>query len=173
MESGCDVEQQSIDSADLVGDVVREEGWASGGVYPDNVTPFADYLCKFAEDLKIEGIVDFSPAQRAAYISEVGFDTIWGAEPYHVCERELAELTAGSLLARWALVRGDVQLSRVPKELLEPTAKVERVRWLESHAGDETRKHCDKWEEAWRRVDQVSVSVGALDEASLGEGEAR
>ena len=85
VDMGCGVEEDSIDRADLLGDVVRSDGWFSGSDYPNEVTPFADYLCKLAEDLEIEGIVDFSPAAPPDVISTVGYFTIWGAEPHRVC----------------------------------------------------------------------------------------
>lgn len=144
VDMGCGVEEDSIDRADLLGDVVRSDGWFSGSDYPNEVTPFADYLCKLAEDLEIEGIVDFSPAAPPDVISTVGYFTIWGAEPHRVCGNELAELSGDSRLARWALACGDVQLSRVPKEFLEPAAKNTRVQWLESQLSDETRGRCEK-----------------------------
>ena len=46
VDTGCGVEEDSIEQADLLGDVVRRDGWFSGSDYPIKVAPFADYLCK-------------------------------------------------------------------------------------------------------------------------------
>ena len=171
VETGCDVEADSISQADLLGDVVRKDGWFSGSDYPNRVTPFADYLCKLAEDLKIEGIVDFFPWVEESFVT-VGFDKIWGAEPYQVCRNDLAELAGDSKTARWALALGDVQLSKVPKELLATESAEARVQWLESKVSDETRSLRDDWEKVWSGLDQIQISVDIpiSDESAADEG---
>ena len=128
---GTDHERTSIEKADLMGNDVRREEWGDGyGV------PFCDYLCKLAEDLRIAGTVDFYPDDSDA---TVGFDTIWGAEPYEVCRNVLGELTGGSRLARRALLRGDVRLSEIPSDLLSPGSRAARVAWLEDKLSDQGR----------------------------------
>ncbi len=142
-EAAVEVEKTSIRSADVLGDTVRGEDYLYQRFTEDDlygVVPFADYLCNLAEDMGIEGIVDFYPNDSDAM---VGYDTIWGAEPYEVCRDRLAELTGGSKYARWALLYGDVQLSNIPQDLLEPEAKDARVAWLESKLSDEVRSRQD------------------------------
>ena len=132
VQEGNECERASISKPDLMGNDVRREEWGDGyeGV------PFCDYLCKLAEDMRIAGIVDFYPDTSDA---TVGFETIWGAEPYEVCRDVLGELTGESKLARRALLHGDVRLSQIPKELLSPEAKDARVAWLEERQSDEGR----------------------------------
>ena len=131
VQEGNEYERGSISNVDLMGNDVRREEWGdSYGV------PFCDYLCKLAEDMRIEGIVDFYPNTTSA---TVGFETIWGAEPYEVCRDLLSELTGESKLARRALAHGDVRLSDIPKELLSPKSKDGRVAWLEGKLSDEGR----------------------------------
>ena len=168
IDTGCGVEEDSIDKADLLGDIVRRDGYFSGSDYPNEVTPFADYLCKQAEDLDIDGIVDFSLPPEETFAS-VGFDTIWGAETYQVCRRELTELTGDSNIAKWALARGDVLLSKVPKQLMVPEAKDDRVRWLESKASEKTRELQENWEQFWAGLDQISVQLPASDEPGTSD----
>ena len=168
IETGCDVEGDSIDQADLLGDVVRRDGWFSGSDYPNECTPFADYLCKLAKDLKIDGIVGFASDEATDFISTVGYETIWGAEPYLVCVTELAELTGDSKLARWALAHGDVRLSQLPKELLEPEAKGARVQWIESKASDQTRTQMEQWE---KLLSKVTVGIDDWEEHGAVEVE--
>lgn len=131
MLEGADLERASIEKADLMGNDVRREEWGDGyGV------PFCDYLCKLAQEMGIEGTVDFYPNDSDATI---GFDTIWGAEPYEVCRDLLGELTGGSKLARRALLRGDVRLSEIPKDLLPAEHRDARVAWLEGKLSDQGR----------------------------------
>lgn len=146
VEYGAALEAASIEAADLLGDTVREDDWAWQNFTGDDlneVTPFADYLCKLAEELNVGGIVDFFPTEPEA---TVGIDTIWGAEPYQVCRNTLMELVGGSKHARWALAYGDAQLSRMPRHLLHPDAKEARVEWLEGRLTDEVRDAREKWE---------------------------
>ncbi|MDD9997296.1 MAG: helix-turn-helix domain-containing protein [Rhodospirillaceae bacterium] len=161
IETGCDVEGDSIGKADLLGDVVRRDGHFSGSDYPNRCTPFADYLCKLAEDLKLDRTVVFNSDDPTEYISTVGCDTIWGAEPYLVCATELADLAGDSKLAYWALAHGDVRLSQLPKELLGPDAKDARAEWIESNTSDETRTRHEEWEDL---VSKVTVVQSASDE---------
>ena len=131
-------EQDSIEENDLLGNV--------------DVKPFADYLREQAENLRIEKVVDLGPMESEA---AVGFGTIWGAEPYLVCEEDLAELAGGSKRALWALAYGDVPVGRIPRDLLAPEAEQARVEWLEDHlteAGREQGERANDLLEALRNI---------------------
>lgn len=154
-ETGAGSEQDSIDSADLLGSIIRDRGEASWDFYEDDlyaVTPFADYLRMLAEKLEIGGIVDFSPTESEA---TVGSDTVWGAEPYQICSDTLTELTGGSKHARWALAYGDVQLARIPPDLLQADAKERRINWLEEHLSEAVREEREDWERFWSELDSL------------------
>ena len=129
VQDGNELERRSISNVDLMGNDVRREEW--GDSYEG--VPFCDYLCKLAEDIGIAGIVDFFPDTSDA---TVGYDTIWGAEPYEVCRDILGELTGTSKLARRALLHGNVRLPQIPKDLLSPEARDARVAWLEGRLSD-------------------------------------
>ena len=140
IESGLWAEEESIDAADLRGDTLRNRDdanldFADEALY--EVTPFADYLCNFAENLGISGIVDFGSGVA---------DDPWGAEPYQICQNELNEITGGSKYARWALEHGDVRLSEIPRELMTKQAKGRRIDWLESKLSDKTREIMEEHE---------------------------
>ena len=175
MRAAADVEQDSIkDStmrADVLGDEVRDDDFlhelfAPGHVY--EVAPFADYLCKLAEDLGVGGIVDFDSND---FDSTVGYNTIWGAKPYEVCKDLLVELTGGSKYARWALLHGDVQLSKMPQDLLKPEAKDARVAWLESKLSDEVRSRQDDLESMRRTLVAVIREGGDPSADQTGEAQ--
>ena len=108
IEDGYFAEEKSIAKNDLLGDLVRtDETVNSMGFSVDDlfaVTPFADYLRKQAKDLEIGGIVDFFP--ETDMDATVGFETIWGAEPYIVCYDHLAKLTGdrGTRSGHWRRV---------------------------------------------------------------------
>ena len=134
VEAGGWAEDESIDSADLRGDSLRNRDdnnldFAGEALY--EVTPFADYLWKLSEDLELAGKVDFGSGI---------FDDLWGAEPYQVCGNELREITGGSKCAKWALQYGDVRLSDIPNELMSEESKDRRIEWLESRLSDQTRE---------------------------------
>ena len=118
----------------------------------NGVTPFADYLCKLAAELGADGIVDFLPTESDA---TVGLETIWGAEPYRVCGDALTDLTGGSRHARWALAYGDVQLSKMPRDLSHAKARDARVKWLEDRLSEDVREEREKWEEERQRLDAL------------------
>lgn len=157
---GTDHERASIEKADLMGNDVRREEWGDGyGV------PFCDYLCKLAEDLRIAGTVDFYPDDTDA---TVGFDTIWGSEPYEVCRNLLGELTGGSRLARRALLRGNVRLSEIPGDLLSPNSRAARVAWLEDKLSDQGRFE-EELASSLSSVPPESQSTSSADAESAGE----
>ncbi len=164
MEQGVASEQESIRRHDLLGDVVRNDEWGYVAFHEDHlnaVTPFADYLCKLAQDLGIEGVVDFF-GSTLDMPGMVGFDTIWGAEPYQVCNNDLKELAGGSEIAKWALAYGDAQLSKMPEELLSSEATKARIQWLESKVSDKTRdlrEERERWQSVIDRVREERQSV--------------
>ena len=140
IESGLWAEEESIDAADLRGDTLRNRDdanldFADESLY--EVTPFADYLFKFSEDLGISGIVNFGSGVA---------DDPWGTEPYQICRNELNEITGGSKYARWALEHGDVRLSEIPKELMLEQVEDRRIDWLESKLSDKTREIMEEHE---------------------------
>ncbi|MCY4363457.1 MAG: helix-turn-helix transcriptional regulator [Gammaproteobacteria bacterium] len=140
IELGLCAEEESIDAADLRGDTLRNRDdttldFAGEDLY--EVTPFADYLCKFSEELGISGVVDFGYGVS---------DDPWGTEPYQICRKELNEITSSSKYARWALEHGDVRLSDIPKELMAEQARDRRIEWLESKLSDKTRKAMEEHE---------------------------
>ncbi len=142
LEFGLWAEKESIDAADLRGDTLRNRDDNNLDFADDDealyeVAPFADYLCKFSEDLRISGIVDFGSGVS---------DDPWGSEPYQICRNELNEITGGSKYARWALEHGDVRLSEIPKELMPEQAKDRRIDWLESKLSDKTREIMEEHE---------------------------
>ena len=167
-EAAVEIEKTSIRSADVLGDTVRGEDYLYQRFTEDDlygVVPFADYLCNLAEDMGIEGIVDFYPNDSDA---TVGYDTIWGAEPYEVCRDCLAELTGGSKYARWALLHGDVQLSNIPQDLLGPEAKDARVAWLESKLSDEVRSRQDDLESELESIGRdLALTLEAVREEGI------
>ena len=167
----ADVERNSIRTADVLGDKVRGEDFLCELFTEDDlygVVPFADYLCSLAEDMGVGGIVDFFPNDTDA---TVGYDTIWGAEPYEVCKDLLGEMTGGSKYARWALVHGDVQLSKIPRDLLKPEAKDARVAWLESKLSDDVRNRQDDLESMRRTLEAVEKE--GIDPNANQTGEAQ
>ena len=153
IEEGHAQESRSIESKDLLGDLVRDEDhWQWSGFNEDDlgaVTPFADFLCHLANKLGIAGLVDFWDGDLEAL---VGFDDIWGAEPYQVCRENLAELCGESKRARWALAHGDVRVADIPDGLLEPDATDARVRWLEDRLSPSTREHREAQEQRLRSL---------------------
>ena len=151
VEAGRDCEGDSIANADLLGeDVQSDESVQSLGMDTSRVEPFATYLRKMAEDIGMEGgIVDFDPPYREAV------DPTWGGRSYEVCRDTLGELAGDSTDARWALAHGDVRVSQIPKDLLEPEAKDQRIAWLESRLSDDTRDHMEALEAIEKWIDQL------------------
>ena len=163
---GLEYEKGSIANADLLRDDVRREQWEFAG----DGEPFAAFLRKMAEDVGTEGAVKFERSYSAVGWS----NAIWGAEPYMVCKDTLDELTGGSEYAQWALVHGDVQLSKIPKELLKPEAKDDRIAWLESKLSDDERDWVEKFLEPSLPLFNVKPNEGRSDtEAGHPAGESQ
>ena len=144
-QEGYATEEMSIAATDLRGDKVRSEGIGFAFFSEDDlyaVTPFADYLCKLANDLEISGKVDFFP-ETTSDVAVGEFDMLWGlwgTEPYQVCREELEQIAGESESASSALAHGDVRLSDIPKELMPPDAKDKRVAWLEERGAEGTKR---------------------------------
>lgn len=139
VHDGLECERMSIEKADVLGDVLRDEnpyGWSHDDLLA--VTPFADYLCDLAADIG-PGAVSFGP--------DLVLDDYWGVEPYEICGDELDEVTGGSKRAKWALEYGDVRLPDIPFFLnLEDDPKWKKLRtlWLESKLSDDARKQMER-----------------------------
>lgn len=84
------------------------------------------------------------------------------------------ELTGGSKYARWALVHGDVQLSKIPKDLLKPEAKDDRIAWLESKLSDKVRNREEATEAYAKTLRTIEGNEERSDtEAARPAGESR
>lgn len=173
IEQGHAQESTSIDSKDLLGDLVRdEEHWQ--WFNEDDlvaVTPFADFLCHLVHKLGIEGVVDYWDGNPEAI---VGFDDIWGAEPYQVCRENLTELCGESEHARWALASGDVRVADIPDGLLEPDATDARVRWLEDRLSASTRELREtrkRWMQTMLEEIELEIQVPSDEESRTSSRE--
>ena len=147
---GLGAEETSIAKADLLGDLVRGKEnelaeWA------DEVAPFADYLCKLADELEQPEIISFAPNSQWRPDLLYGVD-LYGAEPYNLCAKEFREITGGSKHAQWALLSGDTRISEVPKELWLEEAKEQRIKWLEDRLSEDVRKNQEQWEQLMSKV---------------------
>ena len=154
LKEGCATEERSIAAIDLRGDTVRFEDSGVDFFSEDDlyaVTPFADYLCKLANDLEISGKVNFFP-ETTSDIAVGEFDMLWGTEPYQVCREELEQIAGGSESASSALAHGDVRLSDIPKELMPPDAKDKRVAWLEERGAEGTRQRLESKERMIKEI---------------------
>ena len=150
LESGIEMERESICEADLVGDKIRADG--DHMTFCDwlyEVAPFADYLCKLANDLEISGKVDFPLA--APFSATVG----WGIKSYQVCRNELEEITGKSEGACSALVHGDVKLSDIPKELMAPEAKEQRTAWLERRESEQHKQQREEFNQLSKEFEEL------------------
>ncbi len=161
VNQGLAYESTSIENADLLGDVLREETDAMALFGEDDlfaVTPFADYLCHLADEIG-PGIVSFD--------TDLVLDDFWGVEPFEICLDELNEVTGGSQCAKWALEYGDVRLRDIPFFLnLEDDPKWQKLRvlWLESKLSNDARKRME------RREETIDHPI-SLDELLLKEAE--
>ena len=141
VNEGLAYESMSIEKADLLGDVLRNETCAMASFGEDDlfaVTPFADYLCDLAAHID-PGIVSFGV--------DLVLDDFWGAEPYEICRDELNEVTGSSQRAKWALEYGDVRLPEIPWFLKlddDQKWKQMRVLWLESKLSSAARMQMER-----------------------------
>ena len=156
IDTGCGIEESSIDQADVLGDVVRGEenefSW-SDAVY--DVTPFADYMCKLANDIGQPDIISFEDLDYSLP-NFVYRDEIYGVEPFRLCGKDIDEITGGSKHARWALVCGDVRISDIPHELVSEEARDQRVEWLEGRLSDDVKTANEDWESLMANI-QVNL----------------
>lgn len=161
IDDGADYERGSIMNTDILGDDIRRE---KQDLDTSDVDPFATYLCKMAKDLGIDGIVNFEEPDSAVY-------TTWGGKPYEVCGDTLGELTGGSIYARWALLYGDVRLSKIPKDLLKPEAKDDRIAWLENKLSDDMRNTIDDMRQNAPDFEELLkwAKANIIDDASQSE----
>ena len=145
-------EMDSIAERDLSGvRILREnEPWSTylannnQDYYDQDRTPFSDFLTKLAEELGPDNdAIDYHGIRSA--LGDGGGMTGWDLFPTYV-----KRLTGGSLRADYALSRGYVRLSQIPKHLRgddkdNDQVAVKRTEWLESHVPD------DEWAKHSRR----------------------
>ncbi len=129
----CCVEETSIEHCDLRAIEVEADGDPTiiFRSRPDG-DPFIDYLTELADDL----ILDEEPAYLRGERRLLA----------RVCREDLDNLTDDSAFARWALEYGDTDLSAIPEDLLQPAAKAQRVRWLESQLNSGTKEEIEDWQ---------------------------
>ena len=163
---GWTAEQQSIDAADLLGDLIRTDDqfrqFNEDDLYA--VTPFADFLRKVADELAVPERVCFGS-------SDLPSDKVaWGSEPFLVCKGDLEELSGGSRLARWALELGDIRISEIPEELLSEGDKDRRIAWIEGRLSPgrtrELLDECQRREDAFAKIDLDSLVDAANPSSS-------
>ena len=162
IEEGASLEQESIEQADLLGEVSHED---IVGI------PFADYLRDLAADID-PGVVSFGDDSVS--------DDFWVVEPYQVCREELEEITDGSQRAKAALEFGDVRVSDLPRDLptgghlrrigeaVRPDLKKWRGLWLEDKLSDESIKqmegHGKTIEPSRTRDPQIQRTLEGIDQ---------
>lgn len=117
---GASGERSSIEERDLFGRHVGDEAFDLG-FDPSQNNPFADFL----EDLATK--VD---AKTVSFDKSFGWKTSEGLPEYQIGAGIVEELTAGDPEAVFALSRGHVRLSEIPKELFEADRVSERIAWM-------------------------------------------
>ena len=140
INEGLGNEERSIAKADLLGDLVRnpESDFGYVSEFAEDVTPFADFLQKLAEELAQPDVVSFND-DRYGYIDLVhGLETVETGQ-FSLCEQDIRYFAGDSKYARWALLSGDVRLSQVPEELMSEETREQRIKWLESQLSDEVK----------------------------------
>ena len=170
MDDGHEMEKKSILKKEIFGKDIRSDGdYSTYGDFLDEVTPFSDYLCKLANDLEISGAIDVREAPWPVGVRWNDFDQDGGT--YQVCRDVLEAITGGSKVARWVLAHGDVRLSDIPKELMKPDAKEERVAWLEEKESEATRQQRESEDRVLRDVqEQVGQLFQRPTETGTQEG---
>ncbi len=152
IDTGAGIEERSIAQADILGDLARGEdneyNWLDAVL---DVNPFADYMCKLANDIDQPDIIRFkeseAPEDPEDFLPPLVFrHEIYGVKPFRLCPKEMDEITGSSKFAQWALVCGDVRISDIPHELMSEDAKEERVKWLEGRLSSQAREANEKWE---------------------------
>lgn len=91
-------------------------------------------------------------AKSVSYLRDIFFEHLdWGIFNYQICQDELVEISGNSLGALFALVRGDVRLPEIPKELMTEQAKSKRIEWLESKMSSETQEMVARYRELFAK----------------------
>jgi len=119
-------EKESIENADIFGKKISDEVEYWGGNLSKG-NPFADYLRKFSEDIKIPKIVEINSKK----IDEYGEEVPVNYPPYIICNNEINKVCGESEDAREALEKGIVKLGEIPEHLGSDDSKVKRIKWLE------------------------------------------
>ena len=139
------IEEQSIERADLLGEVVKGEENEHAWEVPDDLNPFAEYMRKLSSELDQADVVSFDRGDTSQLI--LGHrDGLYGVGPFSLCGKDMDEITGNSKHAQWALLSGDARISDIPQELLTEEAKDQRVAWLEDQLSDDVRAANEDWE---------------------------
>ena len=134
-----DVEEQAIARGDLFVDPLEPdceeqplEEWFT--------SPFADYLCKLADDLGKPELVDLDPASHGRVSARLSMPA------YRIYSEDLTKVAPLESDAMYALHSGDAGLADIPDEVMASDAGG-RQRWLEDRLTPASREWLDRREQ--------------------------
>jgi len=119
-------------------------------------SPFADYLCKLADDLGKPELIDLDPLFHGRVSARPGMPA------YRIYSEDLSKVAPLESDAMYALHSGDAGLADIPDELKASDAADARQRWLEDKLSPASKEWLDGRQ---RMVSQLKLLV---DDASEG-----
>jgi len=139
------VEQSSINERDLFGSSIKLDLAGVGPDFdPDNENPFAMFLRELGSS--------FDPVATFEEWSES-----WSPR-YRVCPEEAAELVGGDSDRADEILRGDVALNELPKEIRKHGMEKKRAEWVRTKAEEYRRALAEDFAELERLTDEKEVS---------------
>jgi len=130
-EEKIGAEKESVDRRDLFGAWICDE---------------ADHLFldpEFCHDFEIENPFAMFLRHIVAEIGDVAKFKGWfgdGSPDYRVCPEEAAKLVGGDTDRADEILRGQVALNEVPKEISSPEKAKERAKWVREKAAEYRKK---------------------------------
>ncbi len=128
-------EQNSIDTRDIFAKEVSDASFVAD-YNPYDMNPFAEYLRKFAGEIKAKHIQISDDECGEGHIPD-----------FEIGKDKFEEITGGDKWAKFALTRDYAKIGEIPEKLMSKEARDERVKWLAGKIPDSVRKKQEDFEE--------------------------
>ena len=165
-EEETDAEEQAIARGDLFVDPL-EPDYDEQPFEEWHTSPFADYLCKLADDLGRPELVDLDPVFHGRV------STLPGMPAYRIYSADLTKVAPLESDAMYALHSGEAGLADIPDELMASDADGARHRWLEDRLTPASREWLDGRKKVLSRLKLLAnaESEGGSVSAETGGGD--
>jgi transcriptional regulator with XRE-family HTH domain len=155
-------ERYSIGKRDVFGWDIEETEY-DDGYDPQRANTFADFLRQFARDLNMTTVTFYDD-------DDLGID---GLPRYDFDDTFLRKVTGGDREAWFALRRGHVRWRDIPRDLMSPERREDRIAWIVSRVPAAELAEFREWATEWSTILSDLDAPAQPAPAGAADGELR